>query len=72
MIEFKRPATFMVPPSMMKAAPVPAPITFVPAVPMLNVPLVRRSKPLLIGEPFWPNTVALALFSQKPPVAGIV
>ena len=72
MAEVKRPATFIVPPSTVKLAPVPAPITFVPTVPRLNVPALTRSKPLLVGLPFWPGTVALTSFKRKPPVAGIV
>ena len=70
--EVNRPATFIVPPSIVNCAPVPAPITWVPTVPMLNVPALTRSKPLLVGLPIWPNTVALALLRRKPPVAGIV
>src|SRR4051812_26478968 len=67
-----RPATFIVPPSTVKAAPTPAPITLVPTVPMLRIPLVSLNKPLLFGKPFCPTTVALGLFSQKPAAAGIV
>ena len=60
------------PPSMVNAAPTPAPMTFVPIVPTLSVPAVTRSEPLFVGEPFWPTIVALASFSQSAPVAGIV
>src|SRR2546430_510909 len=67
LVEVRRPATFMVPPSIVKTAPAPAPITLVPTVPMLNAPAVNLSWPLLVGEPFCPAMVALALFSQMPP-----
>src|SRR5689334_22761472 len=70
LVELRRPAMFTLPPSMVKPAPVPAPITLVLVVPMANVPDVRRSKPLLVGLPFCPVMVALPLFSQMPPVAG--
>src|SRR5262245_21460612 len=50
----------------------PAPITLVPSVPTFIVPPLTRRRPLFVGDPFWPMTVALASFSQKPPVAGIV
>src|SRR6188508_958448 len=68
----RRPATFVVPPSIVNEAPSPAPITFVPTVPMFIVPSLTRSEPLLIGEPFWPAIVAFASLSQSPPVAGMV
>ena len=57
---------------MVNAAPTPAPMTLVPTVPTLSVPAVTRSEPLFVGEPLCPTTVALASFSQKPPVAGMV
>ena len=68
----RRPATFVVPPSKVKAAPTPAPKVFPPTVPRLSVPVLTRREPLFVGEPFWPTTVAFASFNQRPPVAGIV
>src|SRR4249919_1985763 len=67
----RRPATFVVPPSKVKDAPMPAPTAFAPTVPRLRVPAVTRREPLFVGEPFCPTTVAFASFSQKPPVPGI-
>ncbi len=68
----RRPATFRVPPSTVNDAPFPAPITWVPRVPTPNVPSVTRSRPAFVGEPACPTIVALALFSQMAPVAGMV
>src|SRR5215210_2405468 len=70
--DVRRPATFVVPPSKVNDAPVPAPMTLVPTVPMFIVPADTHRPPLLVGEPFCPMTVAFASNSRKPPVAGMV
>ena len=53
----KRPAALSVPPSMVKTAPAPERNAFVFTVPTLNVPVVKRKSPLLVGLPFCPATV---------------
>ena len=68
----KRPVALTAPPSTMIVLPVAKPIELPLDVPMLKVPCVMRSRPLVVGEPFWPATVKLALFSQKPAVAGML
>ena len=67
----RRLAKFIVAPSTMKLDVVAPPIAFPAAVPTLYVPAVIRSKPDIVGEAPCAVTVALALLSQKPPVAGI-
>ena len=66
----KRPATFTVPPSWVYTAPEPNVSELPMLLPTLKVPVDTRSKPFTTGESVWPATVKLALFSQKPPVAG--
>ena len=68
----RRALRLRVPPSTVNAAPTPAPMTLVPIVPTLSEPAESRSEPLFVGEPLWPTIVALASFSQSPPVAGMV
>ena len=66
------PVKFIVPPSIIKTEVVAPPIALPAEVPTLKTPVVILNKPLIVGEPARPAMVAFTLFSQIPPVAGIL
>ncbi len=67
------PVVFKMPPSTVTAEVLALQVTVLPTtVPVVCVPALTLNNPVMVALPAWPVTVALALFSQKPPVAGMV